>query len=287
MSPSLLRSPWSDVFEQLVDRAQSSFLACSPYIGRGPTDRIISRVSLKRNHEQFSIRVLTDLSRENIVAGSTDLSALLALVCSGSKVEIRFLPSLHAKTYIADEIQAVVTSANLTDNGLFRNIEYGVLFNDRSVVRQVRHDANQYASLGSPVDRAQLVILSTIVEEVRDIARIAQRRLNRRVKEEFNKRLARADIEILRTRAAGRTVHAIFAETILYLLRSGPLATVNMHRQMQLIHPDLCDDTLDRIIDGQHFGKRWKHDVRSAQVYLRRGGRIRLVDRRWHLMDQE
>jgi phosphatidylserine/phosphatidylglycerophosphate/cardiolipin synthase-like enzyme len=283
MSYSLLTPPWSGVFEELVRSAKTSLVVCSPYIGRGPTDRVVKLVRSKLAPDSFAIRVLTDLSRENIVSGTTDLGALLSLATCGADVEIRFLPSLHAKIYVADQTRAVVTSANLTENGLLRNIEYGALFSDPAIVRRIWSHATQFAALGSPIDHSQLTLLNSVVEEVRDIARTAQRQLNRRIKREFDRRLARADIAILRARAAGRTAHAIFAETIVYLLRGGPMATVDIHRQVKAIHPDLCDDTVDRVIDGQHFGKRWKHDVRSAQVYLRRGGRIRRVGRKWEL----
>ena len=47
--------------------------------------------------------------------------------------------------------------------------------------------------------------------------------------------------------------------------------------------PDLCTDE-DLVINGQKFGKRWKHGVRTAQVYLRRGGRIYLEDGVWKLV---
>ncbi|MFQ6007779.1 MAG: hypothetical protein ACE5K8_02400, partial [Candidatus Zixiibacteriota bacterium] len=75
----------------------------------------------------------------------------------------------------------------------------------------------------------------------------------------FDKILHRAHGEVLRARAAGRAPHAIFAEAILYLLRIGPATTEELHAKIQAIHPDLCDDSIDRVIDGRHFGKKWKH----------------------------
>ncbi|MEK7270344.1 MAG: hypothetical protein AAB215_05290 [Planctomycetota bacterium] len=50
---------------------------------------------------------------------------------------------------------------------------------------------------------------------------------------------------------------------------------------IQNIHPDICDDSIDRVIDGQHFGKKWKHFVRSAQQHLKQRGEIRLQNGRW------
>jgi hypothetical protein len=186
--------------------------------------------------------------------------------------------------YIADEKLAVITSSNMTDSGMTRNFEYGVSFADSPTVATVRADILAYSELGSPVDRIQLGTFVKITDELRSLSRAAQRSVNRRLRREFDRRLAAADIEILRTRAAGRTAHAIFADAIVHLLRGGPLRTVDLHRSIQAIHPDLCDDSVDRIIDGEHFGKKWKHAVRTAQAHLRRAGRIQRIGDRWMLV---
>ena len=78
-------------------------------------------------------------------------------------------------------------------------------------------------------------------------------------------------------------MHAIFSDAILHLLRRRPMSTIDLNRAIQQIHPDLCDDSVDRVIDGQHFGKKWKHIVRNAQVFLRRKGAIQLVGKKWHV----
>jgi hypothetical protein len=49
------------------------------------------------------------------------------------------------------------------------------------------------------------------------------------------------------------------------------------------MHPDLCDDKLDRVIGGVNFGKKWKHLVRSAQQALKREGCIALDGSKWRL----
>ncbi|TKJ36792.1 MAG: hypothetical protein CEE38_10855 [Planctomycetes bacterium B3_Pla] len=77
-------------------------------------------------------------------------------------------------------------------------------------------------------------------------------------------------------------MHTVFAKTILYLLRRyGSLSTVQIHPKIESIHPDLCDNTIDRVIDGKHFGKKWKHAVRTAQQQLKRNGQVDLQQGRW------
>lgn len=93
--------------------------------------------------------------------------------------------------------------------------------------------------------------------------------------------------KILRNRIQGRTINSIFAKTIKYLLETkGPLSTRELNPFIQSLYPDICDDTIDRVIDGQHFGKKWKHFVRSAQQYLKKKGTIYLKEGKWHLAKQ-
>lgn len=278
----LLRSPWSARFDELLSQASSSLALCAPYVGRGPCDRIRARL-LSAGLPKFRLNVLTDLSRDNILSGATDVRALADLLRAWPSAELRFLPSLHAKIYVADERCAVITSANLTDAGLLRNFEYGVLFDDSETVRAIANDLLQYAVLGSPIDQGELDSLVTAVGELREIQRAAERSLRAKIRHEFNRRLRAIDNDLLRARAAGRTSHAIFADAILLLLRKRPMATAELNQAIQRIHPDLCDDSVDRVINGQHFGKRWKHGVRTAQVFLRRRGDIYLEDGLWRI----
>jgi len=79
-------------------------------------------------------------------------------------------------------------------------------------------------------------------------------------------------------------MHTVFAKTILYLLRRfGAMPTICLHPRIQQIHPDLCDDTVDRIIDGRHFGKKWKHAVRTAQQQLKKQNLIRFRNNCWEI----
>jgi hypothetical protein len=80
-------------------------------------------------------------------------------------------------------------------------------------------------------------------------------------------------------------LHTVFARTIAFLLRrQGPLTTQQLHPLVQQLHPDLCDDRVDRVIDGKRFGKKWKHAVRTAQQQLKKAGAVALVDGYWRLV---
>ena len=141
-----LQSPWAEHFGFLVDHARSSLVICSPYIGRGPCNRIISiRSSIERT-VQVHILLLTDLSRDTLLSGATDVSAICDLADAFRQMEVRFLPSIHAKAYIADDQVAVISSANMTNGGLLNNFEYGVRVNDKKLVRRIKLDITEYAA---------------------------------------------------------------------------------------------------------------------------------------------
>jgi len=52
---------------------------------------------------------------------------------------------------------------------------------------------------------------------------------------------------------------------------------------IQQMPPDLCDGTVDRVIDGTRFGKKWRHAVRTAQQQLKKRGTIALINGAWTL----
>jgi hypothetical protein len=279
--PDLLPSPWSDAFDAMLDGCRSSLILTSPFVSRGPCDRIIARLSSRR--PPVSIHLLTALSTDSLLSGSTDPVALLAMAESLPDVSVRYLPRLHAKVYISDESQAVVTSGNLTDGGLWRNYEYGVLISERETVARIRDDVLKLAALGSPISAADLRAMASATTDLRSVRKAAEATLLAELRQQFESRLSDLNEGLLRVRVGERSLNAVLSETVLYVLRRGPLPTPAIHREVQRIHPDLCDDTVDRVINGQHFGKKWKHAVRIAQHHLKQSGRIVLRDRLWRI----
>jgi hypothetical protein len=212
-----------------------------------------------------------------------DLHALLELGASLPGFELTHLPSVHAKVYVADSKMAIVTSGNLTRPGLSGNVEYGVALTDEGIVGEVRSDLENYATLGAKISMADVESLSVEMVELRDLFQREQTSVRDRARRAFKEKLESTHVRLLRYRIKGKTTHAIFSEAIRFLLAKGPLRTEDLHPLVQLLHPDLCDDSVDRVIDGEHFGKKWKHYVRNAQQYLKRHGEIRFDGARWHL----
>jgi hypothetical protein len=155
-----------------------------------------------------------------------------------------------------------------------------------ALVAAVRKDAEAYAALGGEILRDDLIGLAVTSRTLVALQDEVQRRINSDLKRALKKHSRLAQFLLLRARARGKTTHGIFADTLLYLLRDGPKRTVDLHSLIRRIHPDLCDDTIDRVIDGVHFGKKWKHYVRTAQQHLKRRGTVFFKRGMWYRSDR-
>lgn len=198
--------------------------------------------------------------------------------------EIVNLPRLHAKVYIADGAEALVTSANLTPSGLDLNLEYGVSLTLQADVRAVQADLSRYAGIGTPLTLDLLNELTPLAEELRREFAAIEKESTKQLKKRFSAKLKQANAQFLRAQVGARTAHAIFADAIVYLLSKRPLPTSRLHLLIQQLLPDLCDDSVELVINGERFGKRWKHNVRNAQQSLKRTGRIHFDGKMWSIV---
>jgi phosphatidylserine/phosphatidylglycerophosphate/cardiolipin synthase-like enzyme len=218
-----------------------------------------------------------------MVQSVTDPSAILALTSSVSRSRIVHLPGLHAKTYIADDC-AIITSGNLTAGGLFNNVECGVLLTEQSVVKLLHSQLLEIASLGAEIPLSCLTAYSDTFAKVSKAIQSHRRRTEDEFVREFKAALSPIDDELIRLRLSQGPIHSVFARTIEYLLREQDgMTTTEIHPAISALHPDLCDDSIDRVIDGKRFGKKWKHAVRTAQQQLKKKGTVTYVDGVWRL----
>ena len=243
-----LQRRWRDGLSELLQAAHSDVLISSPFV----TQR---GVSFLREYLPSSFKAegrlafLTDLSARNVVQRATDPEALQDLAGTAAEITLYHLPRLHAKVYLADDSSAIITSGNLTEGGLRLNYEYGVSVVDAAAVVHVRKDIESYASLGALLRLEQLSAYIAAAEEARVAFGDQQRSTRRSAQKVYEEALERADIELLKLRVAGDSVHSILSKTVVYLL-----------------------------------GKKWKHWVRTAQAMLKRQGKVGLVDGKWQLL---
>lgn len=276
----LIAYPIEKTLKHVLRTVENDLFVAAPFI----TDYGIQFI-VENAEKAKALKILTNLDLPNLCGTAFDIEALVKL-WDRFQVSISSLAKLHAKVYIADDKTAFLTSANLTHGGLVENYEYGIVLKDRHIVATIVADMNQYFGLGNIFDRLSIETIIPEVIDIRKMRRELERDVETKKLAKFLKQKEEAlQTRILQNRVKGRTINSIFSETIRYLLRSkGPLSTKELHPLVQDIHPEICDDSIDRVIDGQHFGKKWKHLVRNAQQHVKRKGLIYLEEGKWRLV---
>lgn len=120
---SIVKTPSKDSFFTLIKEANKEMLFCAPFIKK----EIVNEILTNRN-PGVELEVITSANLANFVNGSLDVEAIKTLLQAGIKV-LNF-QNLHAKIYLFDNKKALVTSANLTNNALYNNYEYGLLLHE-------------------------------------------------------------------------------------------------------------------------------------------------------------
>ncbi len=277
-----IASPWAGEFDAFARSIREQALLVAPYIAREPLERMSALLRLDNPPQ---VNILTNLAVDSILHGSIDPDAIASFRRRHPSTTVRHLPGLHAKAYVADDHLAIITSGNLTSSSLTRNFEYGIRITDRDTVRKIARDLQGYGNLGSEVTLTELEQVAEIAENLRAGYDDAIQSARGEARREFA-RQQEAIRETLRSIRAqpGETTNSIFSRTILYLLRDNARTTREINSLVADIHPDLCDDSIDRVINGVSFGRRWKHMVRNAQLNLRRRGLIQRNGRQWSLV---
>jgi hypothetical protein len=283
-SAVLLRKGWRSHLGELIGSARRDLVIAAPFITQGGVDIVRSRLTNELK-TQGKINILICLDVISIGQGTCDPLAIKSLLDGVGSSALTYVPRLHAKVYISDDRAAIISSGNLTQGGLVTNFEYGVAFDEPTIVEQVRNDLSDYAMFGAALEEEQLTAFCETSQPLREAYQRQTASVDRAFREEFQRQARLAEDQLIRLRLAGGARHTVFAKTIVYLLkRHGPLKTRELHPLIQTIHPDLCDDSVDRIIDGENFGKKWRHAARTAQQRLKGAGLIdRAGDGRWHL----
>ena len=275
-------SPWEGRFIQFVRSIKKRAMLVAPFITKEPLQRLAKELDCATPPR---IEIITALTPERMLDRSLDLRAIADLCRQFPDSAVRAIPHLHAKVYIADEHTAIVTSGNLTANSMRRNCEYGIEINAPSLVRRIADDMREFGALGYDVSLAELEKLadSAITLKQKHDASLNSARAD--AKREFDLHLQKARDSLQHLRAApGEKTSSIFKRTIRYLLKAESLTTAEMHSRIQKIHPDICDDNIEHItIDGVHFGKKWKHNIRNAQQALKKEGVAQMDGNHWRL----
>lgn len=113
----IVTTPTFDWLAEFASACRSRMIIGSPYVNSGIL-RLTSRVP-----KDVSRTLVTKTDLRDFALGASSLDSLCDLASDG--VTIKALSNLHAKMYILDNA-ALVTSANATVSGMYRNWECGL-----------------------------------------------------------------------------------------------------------------------------------------------------------------
>ena len=263
----LLNRPWRDSLEGIALAAEWSVLVVAPFIK-------YSEAAWFCNLLRPGIEVIT-LANINVDAISSlalDLAALHCLAEASPTARVIALSSLHAKVFVADEKAAIVTSGNLTRSALDCNLEYGVLFEEPSLVQAIRKDMLSFARLGSQVDVDTIKELEPLESELREARSRVTASSTPAAKHRFDEVMRQARSAVASTQVGNRSAHSVFGEAIQFVLERGPQTTKTIQQEVSQLLPTLCDDSEVLYIKGERYGTAWKRRFRHAQLHLKRRG---------------
>jgi hypothetical protein len=123
-------SPTDRWLKSSLENCSSSLAVSSPYVGKYLQDAV------SQLGPNVAVTLLTRTLLGDFASNASDLDALHALA---ERVGgILSLSSLHAKVYVVDKKCALITSANATFSGMYRNRECGVEIKNRRAINTLR-----------------------------------------------------------------------------------------------------------------------------------------------------
>lgn len=168
----IITTPTGPWLRDRVAACQRRLVVASPFVGLSLSEL------LKHKSRSVTCVLITRTSLRDFAAGSSDLNA----VCAASRLgaDVRSLPRLHAKVFVFDGVTALVTSANATPSGLYRNYECGLEVTDSVLANRIEEVAlsgfgapeapsgwslAQLESLKKPVDALKAFLKRAVLEE--------------------------------------------------------------------------------------------------------------------------
>jgi hypothetical protein len=131
--PSRSLHTFEDKLSRMLEGAEFEVVILSPWIKKQMWDRV--RGQLKKFIQRGgNLRVFMRGCESDYSSGMSDDIQDAVKSIGG---EVLFVHSLHAKIYVIDRREAIVTSANLSKGGIDDNYEAGIWLNDPNVLKDI------------------------------------------------------------------------------------------------------------------------------------------------------
>ncbi len=129
----IITTPWKDRFLELIANSKRTIKITSPFVKKNICDEILDA---KQNNSSFEL--ITSFKLMYLYSGSVDIDGIEKIL--RNKGIVKNFSQLHAKVYLFDDKEVIITSSNLTNGGLLHNFEYGIYSNDKHIVTKVVSD---------------------------------------------------------------------------------------------------------------------------------------------------
>jgi hypothetical protein len=160
----LVDSGWGNLLDKALRADHGELSVVCPFIKAGAAKRLLGAGIPK------DLRVITRFKLCDFCAGVSDTAALRILLAKGAK--IRGVRGLHAKLYIFGSTSVIATSANLTEAGLMRNLEFGFEAKESVIVSHCRkYFGDLWKRAGPDLTTAKLDAWESQLRKVRALAR--------------------------------------------------------------------------------------------------------------------
>ena len=169
----VITNPIYEKFMLLCANTKKSIKLCAPYIKADVFSDL-----LDAKNDTASIDLITKINLRDYHNKVSDLDAVRQTLHNGGNVYN--CSNLHAKVYIFDDSQCIITSANLSASGFKRNAECGLLTDDMTIVNSslefynnvmIREDVGK-------INGKKLDEISNLLEKIPPAPRIEYPRLD-------------------------------------------------------------------------------------------------------------
>jgi HKD family nuclease len=173
----------------LLKDAKSIQIIC-PFISKEGAEWL-----LRTKSQDSSVEIVTELSIAGVISGVQDPEAVQLLLDAKCKVNY-VVDGLHAKVYWIDKRKVLVTSANLTRNGLKNNFEVGICL-ESSLMDNIQRKSSSTTlsayieALWNFVKRSSDPVTSVILARFLELKRDAReiRRITAALEESFESQM--------------------------------------------------------------------------------------------------
>jgi len=157
----IISNPWNDKFINYISDAKKEIKICSPFVKFNVLKEIYDN-----KDDSVKFELITRFKISNFYNQVSDIDAIDYML--DKKGIIRAFQMLHAKIFIFDKKSVIITSSNLTMQGLTTNYEYGILVDEPSIVAKACDDFDKIVS-----DESCVEITKEKVEDARNIIKNA------------------------------------------------------------------------------------------------------------------